>query len=54
MANRPSNRIIQVVIAILAILGIYIFGSWLLQFRPESADDGVTDDVSQVAPTSTN
>ncbi len=43
MAKRPSNILLKVVIAISAILGIYVLGSWLLQLRPDTDDSGVTD-----------
>ena len=42
MTKRPSNMLFNVVIAVVAALGFFVLGSWLLQLWPDADEDDIT------------
>ena len=47
MTKRPSNMLFNVVIAVAAILGFFVLGSWLIQLWPDADENDVTRHRSQ-------
>ena len=51
MTKKPSNMLLNVVIAIAALLGLFILGSWLLQAQSDT-DDASAGQSTQVGEVS--
>lgn len=51
MTKKPSNMLLNVVIAIATVFGLFVLGSWLLQARSDT-DEGNAGKSTQVSEVS--